>query len=375
VLLDYSWPDAVAALLVQQVREPLEERRYRALIPRLTPIVDATSLAVQKQYEENPYPRWVKLPPGSKTLSIESYLHSRFPFSPFTPMGRDNEADRRLDILIAGCGTGQHSIATAQRYRNAKVLAVDLSLTSLCYAKRKTCELGLKNIDYAQADILSLGSLSSAGHTFDIVEAAGILHHLADPLAGWRELVSLMRPGAFMRLGFYSEYARQNETTARRFVAERGYASNPEDIRRCRQELMSAENAMRFRPILSAKDFYTMSECRDLLFHVQEHRFTLPQLKENLRELKLTFIGFSLDSDINKQYRQRAFRTISPNPNSTIGIYSNWKILIRLPGCISSGHRSAAEITDMMVQFPHESRENFHRPQEYTRIFRLTFLR
>jgi tetratricopeptide (TPR) repeat protein/SAM-dependent methyltransferase len=303
-LLDYSWPDAVAALLVQQVGEPLEERRYRALIPRLTPIADATSLAVQKQYEENPYPRWVKLP-HSKAVSIEDYLHSRFPLSSFTPMSRINEADRRLDILIAGCGTGQHSIATAQRYRNARILAVDLSLTSLCYAKRKTRELGLKNIDYAQADILSLDSPGSAGHAFDIVESVGVLHHLADPLAGWRKLVSLMRSGAFMRLGFYSEYSRRNETAARRFIAERGYAPKPEDIRRCRQKLMSAENAAQFRQILSARDFYTMSECRDLLFHVQEHRYTLPQLKENLRELELTFIGFSLDSPVIKQYRQR----------------------------------------------------------------------
>ncbi|SFN45416.1 Tfp pilus assembly protein PilF [Nitrosospira briensis] len=303
-LLASPWPDAVAALLVQQVEEPLEERRYRPLMPRLTPIADAISITVQKQYEENPYPRWVKLP-RSKAVSIEDYLRNKFPLSSFTPRSRVNEADRRLDILIAGCGTGQHSISTAQRYRNAKVLAVDLSLTSLCYAKRKTRELGLKNIDYAQADILSLDSLSSADHTFDIVESVGVLHHLADPLAGWRKLVSLMRPGAFMRLGFYSEYARRNETAARRFIAERGYASNPGDIRRCRQELMSAENAAQFRQILSARDFYTVSECRDLLFHVQEHRYTLPQLKENLRELELTFIGFSLDSAVIKQYGQR----------------------------------------------------------------------
>jgi SAM-dependent methyltransferase len=251
-------------------------------------------------------------------------------------MGQGNETDRRIDILIAGCGTGQHSIATAQRFRNARILAVDLSLTSLCYAKRKTRELGLKNIDYAQADILSLDSLGSAGHTFDIVESVGVLHHLADPLAGWRKLVSLMRPGAFMRLGFYSEYARQNETAARRFIAERGYAPNPEDIRRCRQELMSAENAAQFRQILSARDFYTMSECRDLLFHVQEHHYTLPQLKENLRGLELTFIGFSLDSDIIKQYRQRFPDDISQadldnwhifeleNPDTFTGMYQFW---------------------------------------------------
>ena len=49
------------------------------------------------------------------------------------------------DVLIAGCGTGQHSIESAMRFEKAKVLAVDLSLSSLAYAKRKTNELNIKN--------------------------------------------------------------------------------------------------------------------------------------------------------------------------------------------------------------------------------------
>ena len=75
------------------------------------------------------------------------------------------------------------------------MLAVDLSLSSLCYAKRKTRELGLTNITYAQADILRLGTLP---RRFDVIESSGVLHHLADPLAGWRVLLSLLRPGGFM---------------------------------------------------------------------------------------------------------------------------------------------------------------------------------
>ena len=75
-----------SALLVQQVHEPLEERRYRSLIPSLTPIADDISRAVQKQYEENPYPRWVKLPPGGKGVTIDTYLRSQFPLSEFKPM-------------------------------------------------------------------------------------------------------------------------------------------------------------------------------------------------------------------------------------------------------------------------------------------------
>src|SRR5207244_436635 len=103
-----------------------------------------------------------------------------------------------IEILVAGGGTGQQPIDVSRRYKNTKVLAVDLSLTSLSYAERQTRALGLENIHYAQADIVQLGSI---GRTFDLIESVGVLHHLADPLAGWKILLSLLRPGGFMMVG------------------------------------------------------------------------------------------------------------------------------------------------------------------------------
>ena len=40
-------------------------------------------------------------------------------------------------------------------------------------------------------------------------------------------------------------------------------------------------------------DFFTTGECRDLLFHVQEHQFTIPEIKNFLAEIGLTFLGFT----------------------------------------------------------------------------------
>jgi len=71
------------------------------------------------------------------------------------------------------------------------VLAVDLSMGSLAYAKRKTRELGLTSIEYAQADLLKLNSL---GRSFDVIESGGVLHHLADPWTGGKCFLSLLRP-------------------------------------------------------------------------------------------------------------------------------------------------------------------------------------
>ena len=294
-LLRPTWPGAVAALLEQQISEPEKERCYRSGIPRLTGFDDGVSRLVQEQYEENPYPRWVSAPIAAKASTLDTFLYRLFPRSSFRPLGKNG----KVDILIAGCGTGQQPIETARLFLGGKVLAVDLSLTSLCYASRKTDELGLKNIEYAQADIMKLGTI---GRTFDLIESVGVLHHLADPVAGWRVLLGLLRPGGFMRLGFYSELARQAVVAARSDIARRGYAANAVDIRQFRQDLMAQENKGRYEKILSSLDFYGMSDCRDLLFHVQEHRYSLLQLKEIIEMLGLDFIGFTLEASTSRRY-------------------------------------------------------------------------
>ena len=86
------------------------------------------------------------------------------------------------------------------------MLAIDLSLNSLAYAKRKTGELGLTNIEYRQHDILQLESLTER---FDLIESIGVLHHLADPLVGWRILRKRLKPRGLMRIGLYSAIARE----------------------------------------------------------------------------------------------------------------------------------------------------------------------
>ncbi len=294
LLLDRSSSEPLTAVLTQQVREPAQERELRAAIPALTAIADDVSCQVRRQYEENPYPRWAKADPLRRPLPIDQYLRSKFPASTFSHL-----AKTEIDVLIAGCGTGQHAIETAQRFAGARLLAVDLSLTSLAYAMRKTRALGRDNIEYAQADILALGSL---GRSFDVIESSGVLHHLADPFAGWRVLLSLLRPGGFMAIGLYSEIARANIVGARAFIAGRGYAATAEDIRRCRQDIVALDDGRVFRSVAKIGDFFSTSGCRDLLFHVQEHRLTLARIAEFLAENDLRFIGFELEPSVLRQY-------------------------------------------------------------------------
>jgi SAM-dependent methyltransferase/Flp pilus assembly protein TadD len=328
-LLAASEPGAVAEVLRQQIREPLAEEALRADIERLTPITGSVAEAVRAQYEENPYPRWVRMQVRADPLPFNAELRRALPLARFAPLA-DESAPA---VLVAGCGTGADAIFVARRFRGARVLAVDLSLASLGYAKRKTRELGLTNIDYAQADILRLGSLA---RTFDVIGAVGVLHHLADPFEGWRVLLSRLRPGGFMCLALYSQIARRPVVKAREFVAARGYASTAADIRRFRQDAFAEDTSAELRSLGKSHAFYSTSDCRDLAFHVQEQHLTLEQIESFLTESALDFIGFELDLPVLNQYRARFdddpsctslrnwARFEAENPDTFTGMYRFW---------------------------------------------------
>ena len=332
-LHDYSWchlltiPNGLKNLGKRQIADVKKEIVLRSEIPTLTEIMDDISLKVREQYEANPYPRWVNRGLPFEASSISTMVKNiNLRLSETAIYGCDAP-----EILIGGCGTGQHSIAVAARFKDCNVLAIDLSLNSLAYAQRNTEELGLKNIEYMQADILDLGKLD---RQFDIVESAGVLHHMHDPMAGWRALTGCLKLGGLMRIGLYSDLARQHIVKMREEISCLNLATNDFTMKTFRQEIINSDQK-HHKQLLSTNDFYSLSELRDLLFHVQEYRFTIPQIKNCLSELGLKFCGYesqaiverfkTLNLDSNDLYDLDKWHTFEQqNPNSFISMYQFW---------------------------------------------------
>ncbi len=297
-LMKMKWPKPVAAVVTQQVSEPREERALRSTIPQLTPIAAGVTAQVREQYEENPYPRWASLvSPPWPLVTLDEHLRRLFPSAPFVAPGHED----RLDILVAGCGTGRHALELAQSYRGARVLAVDLSLASLASAKRRTPERLSAAIEFAQADIMALASI---GRSFDMINVGGVLHHMPDPWAGWRELIKLMKPNGLMQVGLYSAHARRDIVTARKIIADRGYPPTTEGIRQLRHDLATSGENFSFTTLT---DFFTVSACRDLLFHVHEIQITIPEIKAFLADNGLSFVGFDFENPQGQEHYRNLF--------------------------------------------------------------------
>lgn len=291
--------EAVLSLVQLQITEAMDLEADKKNIERLTDIDDDISKRVQTQYEEFPYPRWKNL---HKPQIHEDVLQ--------------NMGNGKLRILVAGCGTGREALSAALRFPDAEILAVDLSLTSLAYARSRAQMHGITNVTFRQADILKLGQIEDR---FDYITSSGVLHHLADPEAGWKILRGLLKPKGMMRIALYSELGRFAVVAGRKAIQEKAYTDDASGMRRFRKEMAQLLSPEAQLDLISFGDFYHLSMFRDLLFHVQEHRFDIPRIARALDDNNLRFLKMEANEEVEALY-QNDFGTAPQSLN-------NWQTL------------------------------------------------
>lgn len=316
----------LAELIEQQIRQPLLEQHLSDKIECITTVDNRTSIDVRAQYEENPYPRW-KDAGYQQPTTIQAKLNGLFRHVRF-------KIPESPTLLVAGCGTGRHAIACALSYPGATITALDLSRASLAYGKRKALELNLTNVTFVQGDLLNFeGHLAQ----YDMIECVGVLHHLEDPMLGWRILRNQLKAGGLMKVGLYSRIAREHVEQVRQLIVREGYEATPGGIREFRSRILRNDNDSISRQAKESRDFYALSACRDLFFHVKEHHFTLVQIESMLEALSLEFMGFESPSPgLHARYREyfpedgnctnlgNWQRFESVHPTTFAGMYQFW---------------------------------------------------
>ena len=95
-----------------------------------------------------------------------------------------------------------------------------------------------RNVEYIQADILDLGKLNKK---FDIIESVGVLHHMDNPMAGWKVLDRFLKRGGLMKVGLYSELARRHIVKIRQETKELGIGSSDAEMRSFRDMIIRSD--------------------------------------------------------------------------------------------------------------------------------------
>ncbi len=242
-------------------------------------------------------------------------------------------------MLIAGCGTGQQAVMMARQYEGARILAVDLSLASLCYAKYRTDALGLNNIEYGQADILKLASIGSSVRRHR-------MHRRSAP--SWRSAGRLARfavDSASERHHAHRPLQRACTDRCRRdteFPRHCGATRRTiDDIRRCRQDILASRRGVTGKSAIAAQ--------KRLLHHQQLPRSHVPCSGAPVHAPTRSRIC-SPTTDLRCSVSstmpmcccdiERNSRTIRPALTSIIGTHTSSRIHTRSRACISSSCKS-----------------------------------
>jgi SAM-dependent methyltransferase len=179
---------------------------------------------------------------------------------------------------------------------------------------------GIPNVTFQHGDILELGLLEER---FDYIACSGVLHHLKEPLDGWRVLTGLLKPDGLMRIALYSRLARKAVNEARAQILAKGIGNDAVSIREFRRDANKHLKFSTLKTLAEIPDYYTMPECRDLLFHVQEHQFDLDQVHDCLETLGLAFIKFYIQQSVIDNY----VKAFPDDPQATnLKNWAKWEV-------------------------------------------------
>jgi SAM-dependent methyltransferase len=180
--------------------------------------LDDTTRKVSEMYAKFPYPspqaRRRKLKELANLLSIFS-METRYDFS-----GKS--------VLDAGTGTGQRLNEAAAVFKNTRFVAVDVSEPPLAIARQAAANEGIHNVEFQLFNLMEEGKRLG---TFDVILCMGVIHHLADPAKGLRNLVHNLAEDGILFMYIYGKHGGY-ERMRRKQIAALLLGDNRQDFHR-----------------------------------------------------------------------------------------------------------------------------------------------
>ena len=248
---------------------------------------------VKTQYEAYPYP---ERDPGdeAKRLITGSPSHpleiDHFIF------GGARDWSKPLRALVAGGGTGDGLIQLAQLMAQAgkpcEITYVDLSKASRAVAEARAQARGLNGIRFVTGSLLDAPQMGE----FDYIDCCGVLHHLADPDAGFAALRAALAPGGGLGFMVYAPYGRSGVYPLQEAFGALYEGMAPEARLKAARKLLEAlpqGHPFKGNPNLgdhhdSDAGFY------DLLLHSQDRAFDVTALTQVLGRTGWRLNGFTM---------------------------------------------------------------------------------
>ena len=233
-------------------------------------------------YTNHPYPPPLENLDRIRDMWQDENVH-RAEFHLLWP-NKEYRAD--FDVLVAGCGTWQ-AARFALCHPAARVVAIDISTTSLHHTEALKQKYDLSNLETRQLPIENVGDLTQR---FDHVISTGVLHHLIDPDAGLRALKSVLNDDGVMYLMLYAPYGRTGVAMLQDYCRRLGVGTTPEEID---DLIASLKSLSQYHPLVlmmrGSRDGLDTNNLVDALLNPRDRTYSVPQIYEFVERNDLKF--------------------------------------------------------------------------------------
>lgn len=316
---------------------------------------DAADAALAAQYESYPYPQ--RDPRDeAKRLIVGSPSHLRE--VDHWIFGARRPAAQPLKALIAGGGSGDATLMLAQQMASAgragSVTWLDRSAAARKVAGARVAARSLDNVIFEEGSLLDLPA-SGLG-PFDYIDCCGVLHHLPDPLAGLRALVSVLAPGGGVGLMVYAPHGRTGVYMVQDALRLLAPASQPprervEVAKRLWRQLPDT-NWLRRNPWITDHVKGGDAGIYDLLLNPRDIAFTVPKLAGMVAaaglEIRCLVEPFRYDPDsflTDPRLRERT-AGLDPVQRAALAEATSGNMGIHIAYCVRAGQAAPAPAWD-----------------------------
>lgn len=244
---------------------------------------------VARQYERWTYPEPIE--------NLEVWLRNNWqwfdPSHSHRVLWPDRPYQPDMDILIAGCGTNQAAVF-AYTNRAAKVVAVDVSQSSLDHERYLKDKYALKNLEL---HLLPIEEVSTIGQQFDLVVSTGVLHHLADPKVGMKALAEMLRADGVAAIMLYARYGRAGVELMQAVFRELGLEQDEDSLRVVKEAIATLAPSHPLRRYLAiAPDLEFDAGLVDTFLHGRDRSYTVDDCLDLVTSAGLVFQDWLLKS-------------------------------------------------------------------------------
>jgi SAM-dependent methyltransferase len=236
------------------------------------------------------YDRWEYPPP---VTDLEAWTKNHWdwfdPFWAHRVLWPNREYKPDLDILIAGCGTYQAAVFAFMN-RASKVVAIDVSRSALNHQQYLKDKHELQNLEL---HLLPIEEVSALGRDFDLIVSSGVLHHLADPLAGLKALAECLRTDGALGVMLYAKYGRFGVEILESVFRDLGLSQDEASVQLVKDAvaLLPGDHPVR-NYLKRAHDLLTDGALVDTFLHSRQRSYTVAECLDLVSSAGLTFQGW-----------------------------------------------------------------------------------